>query len=113
MSEPESADERGSDDDAGDRESPMVVFNSDEGRIADVRDDDEAERPSGSALQSAFDCLEIRVPVDELRSFGEKRIQTLVRLNETEKAGLVQAALEEGVRAIRQVMGARASEEAR
>lgn len=107
MSEPETEHDL-ADDDEG--ESPMVVLNSDEGRIADGDDGDE---DAPSTLQGAFDCLEIRVPVDELRAFGEKRIQTLVRLNETEKAGLVQAALEEGVRAIRQVMGARASEEAR
>lgn len=89
-------------DESDEIKSPMVVLDSGEGRVVD-----------GSALQSAFDCLEIRVPIDELREFGEKRIQTLVRLNETEKAGLVQAALEEGIRAIRQVMGGRVGEEAR
>ena len=110
MSEPEEPQDA-TDDDSDEIASPMVVLNSDEGRIADA--DGGAAGPSGSALQSAFDCLEIRVPTDELREFGEKRIQTLVRLNEAEKAGLVQAALEEGLRAIRQVMGARATEEGR
>ncbi|RMG16478.1 MAG: hypothetical protein D6731_06015 [Planctomycetota bacterium] len=59
-----------------------------------------------SELQGAYDCLEIRTPLEELRAFASARIEALVRLGDAERAERTATALEVGLQALREVMGA-------
>lgn len=94
----------GGPDDASDEQPVLVVDatlpTSGSGEVPAL----EAEPPT--ELQSAYDCLEIRTPIEELQTFTRARLETLVRLGEAERAERTQAALALGLRALREVMGA-------
>lgn len=58
-----------------------------------------------SELEQAYECLEIRTPAQEFEAYSRARLETLVRLGETDKAEVTAAALALGLRALRGVMG--------
>ena len=64
--------------------------------------------PSADAgeLQEAYECLQIRTPIQEFEAYARARCETLVRLGDKERAELAAAALRLGQNALRGVMGA-------
>lgn len=66
---------------------------------------DSAAEPK-SELQQAYDCLQIRTPIQELQTFAAARLETLVRLGDADRAEATAAALELSLNALREVMGA-------
>jgi len=64
------------------------------------------DEPGDSELRDAYDCLRIRTPLQEFETYAKARLETLVRLGEGERAGLTSEALELGLEALKQVMGA-------
>lgn len=67
---------------------------------------DDSAPVAASELQQAYDCLEIRTPIEEFRTFAKARLETLVRLGEADRAEVTSAALDLGLSALREVMGA-------
>lgn len=59
-----------------------------------------------SELQLAYECLEIHTPIQEFQTYANARLETLIRLGETERAEITSQALELGLGALRRVMGA-------
>ena len=99
----EETDALGGPDDPSDEQPVLVVdatLPSGSGEVPAL----EPEPPS--ELQSAYDCLEIRTPIEELQTFTRARLETLVRLGEAERAERTKAALALGLSALREVMGA-------
>jgi hypothetical protein len=90
----------GGPDDPSDEQPMLVSTPSDE--AAALPPGDEAP----SELQQAYECLELRTPIDEFLAFAEARRETMVRLGEAERSELAGEALETGLRALREVMGA-------
>ena len=80
-----------------------------EGELADRTDLPMVVMPSDQDLspdrESAYECLEIRMPIHEFESFARARLETLLRLGERERADVAAAALKLGQGALRQVMG--------
>lgn len=62
--------------------------------------------PKTSELQQAYECLEIKTPIQEFHTYAGARLEALVRLGEPERAEVTSKALELGMQALRQVMGA-------
>ena len=61
-------------------------------------------------LQQAYDCLQIKTPIEEFHTYAGSRLEALVRLGEPDRAEVTSRALELGIQALRQVMGAVPSE---
>lgn len=121
MSETESAqqplddgdDERGPILDDSEDEAVAFMNSEDEAGLEDEgASDDEHKGPLfetqrlGGELADAYDCLQIRTPLEEFETFSRARLETLVKLGEAERAQLCSAALETGANALRHVMGA-------
>ena len=68
--------------------------------------DEAAPNAELSELQLAYECLEIRTPIQEFQTYANARLETLVRLGEADRAEVTSQALELGMAALRQVMGA-------
>ena len=66
----------------------------------------DASVPITSRLQQAFECLQIKTPIEEFQTYAGSRLEAMVRLGEPERAEVTSRALELGVKALRQVMGA-------
>ena len=60
----------------------------------------------GEVLKEAYDCHEIRTPVEEFEAYNRARLDALVRLGAAERAEITAAALELGTDVLRRTMGA-------
>lgn len=89
--------------DDDDEEAPVVLDPSDE--VSRLEGDDGDDEDGGRELEQAYECLEIRTPIEEFETYARARVDTLVRLNQAERADRAQRALELGVETLRQVMG--------
>ncbi len=65
-----------------------------------------ASSPHTSELQQAYECLAIRTPIQEFHTYAGARLEALVRLGEPDRAEITSRALELGMQALRQAMGA-------
>lgn len=79
---------------------------SDEHPMLLVGPEASAEEGEVSELQQAYECLEIRTPVQEYETYARARLETLIRMGETEQAEITEAALKLGLDALRGAMGA-------
>jgi hypothetical protein len=95
----------GGPDDASDEQPMLVVDATLPASVSDLGSVLTEPEPPPTELQSAYDCLEIRTPIEELKTFARARLETLVRLGDADRAEVCKAALEEGLSALRDVMG--------
>lgn len=73
--------------------------------IAAIEDD--SDEPVSPELdpRRAYEVLEIRTPLEEFEGYVKARVDTLVRLGDSEKAELTAEAMELGRRALARVTG--------
>ena len=111
---------RGDDDtatfDASELSVPPVPSTTRFGNPSDASDEqpvlvaEEAGPPS--ELQQAYECLEIRTPVQEFESYVRARLEAMIRLGRESEAQATSASLELGLDALRRAMGRRGKADA-